>query len=534
MDDSPVNSVPTQLTQGALLSPESDDSRQQEEKEKEQQQQQQQPEPDERPLYSIFSPRARKSIIAMTAFATLFSPLSSFMYLPAITPIAQSYGRSVSEINLTVTTYQIMQALAPLLFGDLSDQVGRRPVYVITLMLYLAADVGLALQQSYAALLALRALQSAGATATVAIASAVVADLTTSAERGAYMSTVQASVLFAPALAPVLGGLLTQFLGWRSTFWFLAAAAAVFLLIYLPFVPETARRVVGDGSVPPPPLSASLTTAHWRQRRTTTEDRGQARPEHEPWPRQGRWRRLRLPVPDVAAAVRIVLEKDVGPLMLFMSVLVMANFSVLIPLQSVIREEYSFDDVQVGLCYVPFAGGSVAGAVVVGRLLNWNYARVAAMVGLSPDRRRGDDLRRFPLERARLDLIWPFLAVAVAATAAWGWVVTSGTGLAAPLVVTFFAGLGIAGPVAVVTTLLVDLYPMNPGRVSSSFNLTRASISAVGSAAIQYIIDAWGYGFTYVFMALLIVAASPCVLIVHKWGPRWREERYQRLDKSAA
>ena len=195
-------------------------------------------EPQDRPLHSVFSSRIKIFVILMTIFSTLFSPFSSFVYLPAITPIAEYYHRSLGELNLTVTVYQVMQAVAPLFFGDLSDQIGRRPVYMLTFAIYLGANIGLALQHSYPALMVLRAMQSTGSSATVAIGSAVVADLTTSAERGGYITAVQASVQFAPALAPVLGGILTQFLGWRSTFWFLVISACVYLVLYLPFVPE--------------------------------------------------------------------------------------------------------------------------------------------------------------------------------------------------------------------------------------------------------------------------------------------------------
>jgi multidrug resistance protein len=189
-------------------------------------------------VHSIFSSKMKVFLVLMTVFSTIFSPLSAFIYLPAITPIAESYHRSLGEINLTVTVYQIMQAIAPLFFGDLSDQIGRRPVYILTFAIYIAANIGLALQHNYAALMVLRALQSTGSSATVAIGSAVMADVTTSADRGGYITALQASVMFAPALAPVLGGILTEFLGWRSTFWFLVIGAGVFLLVYVPFVPE--------------------------------------------------------------------------------------------------------------------------------------------------------------------------------------------------------------------------------------------------------------------------------------------------------
>ncbi|KKY19768.1 putative mfs [Phaeomoniella chlamydospora] len=412
-------------------------------------------------VHSVFSPKMKIFLVLMTVFSTIFSPFSSFIYLPAITPIAKSYHRSLGEINLTVTVYQIMQAIAPLFFGDLSDQIGRRLVYIITFAIYIAANIGLALQHNYAALMVLRALQSTGSSATVAIGSAVMSDVTTSAERGGYITAVQASVMFAPALAPVLGGILTKFLGWRSTFWFLVIAAGVFLVVYVSFVPETARNIVGNGSIPPPRLSSSLTSIlHWRRKLHNLE----SQPDHSTPPQPKKVPR-KIPIPNIAAAILIIFEKDVGLLMFFMSLFVMANYAMLVPLQDVIRRQYNFNDLQVGLCYIPFSIGSIVGSVGVGKLLNWNYARVARSIGVSVD---------------------------------------------------------------------LDLYPMNPGRVSSSFNLTRASTSAVGTAVVQYIIDAWGYGFTYLFMGLVVLAASPSVWIVRNWGPKWREERYQRFERARA
>ncbi|CAK7262702.1 hypothetical protein SEPCBS119000_000118 [Sporothrix epigloea] len=490
--------------------------------------------------YSSFSSGHKILIVIMTVFATLFSPFSSFIYLPAITPIAKAYQRSVADINLTVTLYQVMQAVAPVIFGDLSDQLGRRPVYMITFAIYLGANVGLALQNNYVALLVLRALQSTGCSATVAISSAVMADCTTSAERGGYITAVQSSIMFAPALAPVIGGILTQYLGWRSTFWFLVIAAGVFLLIYLPFVPESARKVVGDGSVRPPAINMTITTARHLRRLQEADPEAAEAHRHAQEQVLAKQRKpttggFRLPVPDVWAAVRIMFEKDVGLLLLFMSLNVMANYAMLVPLQDVIRRRYHFNDLQVGLCYIPFAMGSVIGGLVIGRLLNWNFARVARSIGVSPDRKRGNDLRRFPIERARLDLMLPWTLLAVAMMIAWGWVVAAPhVSLAGPLVILFFSGVGLTGPVSILTTLLVDLYPMNPGRVSSTFNLTRSTLSAIGTAVVQYIIDAWGYGYTYLFLGLLVLAFSPTILVVRRWGPQWREERYLRFERAAA
>jgi MFS family permease len=93
----------------------------------------------------------------------MFSPLSSFIYYPAITPIAFSLHVSIELINLTITSYLVISGIAPALLGDMADTLGRRPVYIGILSIYVGANVGLALQSSYAALMVLRMVQSFGA-----------------------------------------------------------------------------------------------------------------------------------------------------------------------------------------------------------------------------------------------------------------------------------------------------------------------------------------------------------------------------------
>ena len=112
--------------------------------------------------YSVFSKSQKRMIVFLAAFAAMFSPLSSFIYYPAITAMSKDLHVSIEKINLTITSYMIVSGIAPAVIGDLADMTGRRWVYIITLAIYLTANLGLALQRSWPALFALRMLQSIG------------------------------------------------------------------------------------------------------------------------------------------------------------------------------------------------------------------------------------------------------------------------------------------------------------------------------------------------------------------------------------
>jgi MFS family permease len=112
--------------------------------------------------YSVFSIWQKRYIVGIIALAGWFSTLSSFIYYPAITPIARDLQSSIARINLTITSYMVISAIAPAITGDAADLYGRRPLYLVTIGMYLLANIGIAVQSSFVGLLLLRMLQSAG------------------------------------------------------------------------------------------------------------------------------------------------------------------------------------------------------------------------------------------------------------------------------------------------------------------------------------------------------------------------------------
>lgn len=114
------------------------------------------------PIYSHFDNSAKRWIVFLVALAGFFSPLSANIYFPALNYIGTELRVSLELMNLTITAYLVCQGIVPFIIGGLADSYGRRPLYLIVFTVYSAANVGLAVQKSYPALLLLRILQSSG------------------------------------------------------------------------------------------------------------------------------------------------------------------------------------------------------------------------------------------------------------------------------------------------------------------------------------------------------------------------------------
>ena len=163
--------------------------------------------------------------------------------------------------------------------------------------------------------------------------------------------------------------------------------------------------------------------------------------------------------------------------------------------------------------------------------MDMNYRRVANGAGITIDLKRGDNMRDFPIEKARLQVAWPLLYVGQAALLCYGWVLEKNARLAAPMILLFVMGFCLTGAFNVMGVLLIDLYPLSPATATAANNLMRCVMGAAGTAVIIQMISAMGRGWCFTFITAVIFVTSPLLFILMEMGPKWREDRRVRVEK---
>jgi MFS transporter, DHA1 family, multidrug resistance protein len=166
-------------------------------------------------------------------------PFAIDMYLPALPDIGHSLGAEVGQVQLTLTVFFLALGSGQLLYGPVSDMVGRKPPLYFGLGLFALASIGCALTTDVQTLIALRFIQGLGAAAGMVIPRAVVRDLHTGTEAARMMSLLMLVFSVSPILAPLAGSGVIALTGWRGVFWCVALAAAAGLLLINRALKET-------------------------------------------------------------------------------------------------------------------------------------------------------------------------------------------------------------------------------------------------------------------------------------------------------
>jgi len=190
------------------------------------------------PIGAVFTVTL-SALMAMTS-------LSVDIYLPAMPVMARALH---GDVELTITAFLIGFAIAQLIWGPVSDAVGRRIPLIIGMILFSLGSIGCALSHSIGQIIFWRVFQAIGACTGPMLARAIVRDLFSGVKAAQMLSTLMIITAVAPILGPFIGGGIIKFLPWTVIFWFLSVAGLA-LLAAVYFLPETLRRERRAGFAP--------------------------------------------------------------------------------------------------------------------------------------------------------------------------------------------------------------------------------------------------------------------------------------------
>jgi len=181
----------------------------------------------------------RWTLALLLAGLSSLGPFAIDTYLPAFPGMQADLPASAVQMQQTLSTYLFGFAVMNLFHGALSDSLGRRPVVLVALAVFTLSSVGCALSPSIGWLLFWRTVQGLSAGGGMVIGRAIIRDLFAPAQAQRVMSQVTIFFGVAPAVAPLVGGVLFVHLGWPSVFWFLAGVGLALCAVMWQQLPES-------------------------------------------------------------------------------------------------------------------------------------------------------------------------------------------------------------------------------------------------------------------------------------------------------
>ncbi|KAG9230645.1 major facilitator superfamily domain-containing protein [Amylocarpus encephaloides] len=473
------------------------------------------------PPYHVFDRWKKRQLVVLVSFAGILSPLSTSIYFPTLTAISKDLNVSVSMVLLTITVYMLVQAIAPFFWMPICSTFGRRPTFIITLLIFLGANIGLIFTKGFLALTILRGVQSIGTAALTATCAAVIGDISTSTERSQYIGLFGGILMFT-FISPMIGGVLTSYLGWRTIFWFLAGYGLAVLVLIILVLPETLRSIAGNGTIRLSCMQRPLIHMIRPSPDTTCE------PDT----------RSKFKVPLTFLSARSFVEplyclgnRDIFLASLFGAIAFAICTTVIATTTTMFSDHfYHLSYMFLGLAFLPAGAGSVLSFFSIGYLMDYDF-RVTQDHYREMHRLEKDtildykNLSDFPIERARLRNMWWITLIFVGTVGGYGFTFElSQSMIAVPLILQFFIASSATAMLLMNGILIGDLYKGSIS-VTPAVNFLRFLAGAAAVGTIQLAIDGIGAGFAFLALGVVMLGATPIMICQWFFGKPWTARR---------
>ncbi|KAJ1917748.1 hypothetical protein IWQ60_007694 [Tieghemiomyces parasiticus] len=471
--------------------------------------------------YSPFGPTARTIIMILAGITGMMAPFASNIFLPAIADVAKDLDSTVSKINVAVSVFMIGLGIAPVVWGPMADQLGRRYAFSIGCFICTAASIGCALSNSYSMLMGMRFLQAVGGSSTAVVGAGTISDIYEPAQRGAALGIFFSGQMLGPVLGTILGAYVAQDLGWRWAFWLSVILSGICFLILTFVMPETQRMAVS------------------RKRRMPLK--GLPKDLHLQSPPKFSFQQMNI----LTMAPTLKLPYVAIPVAA-MTQMMGSYYGVNVAISMLLARDYHYPISTIGLCYIALGAGSVAGAFFGGFISDYTLRRAQRSLCYNQTAQHGDgelgqvatsevevgasksnaaegsvSAEDQPYE-ARLQFSLVAMAVFPLSLIAYGWVMHHKAFIVFPLICQFICGFTVVAGFSAYSTYLVDLFTSKSSSITSLGNLFRCLYGALWSGVIAMVIDAWGAGWAFTFLGGITFVVTALTVTLYLKGQSWR------------
>lgn len=196
-----------------------------------------------------FSKKYYIFLIIFLGMLSAFGPFVTDMYLPTLPSMAEVFGTTASQVQMGLATSMLGLAVGQIFFGPLSDKYGRRPVLVSAMLLFSVSTVASIYSPDIEFFNFCRFLQGLGGSGGIVLSRSVATDCYSGRELAKMLAIIGAVNGIAPVTAPVIGGLVSESVGWQGIFWILFGIGAVLLVLCLVFRESHLRENRYKGSL---------------------------------------------------------------------------------------------------------------------------------------------------------------------------------------------------------------------------------------------------------------------------------------------
>ncbi|KUJ07188.1 putative MFS transporter [Mollisia scopiformis] len=454
-------------------------------------------------------PKSKKrGHVALVSIVNFLVNLSTTISAPGAGLLMKDFHQTNAIIgSFSISIFLLGFALGPLVMAPLSELYGRLPVYHLSIITFIAFLLGCGWSQNIVEFLIFRFIAGCAGSSPSTIGGGTVADLIPVEHRGAAIAMTSIGPIFAPVIGPVIGGFIAQRLGWRWTFWIVAAAVRVWLAAAMTFMRETCGPVILERKA-----------ARLRKETGNIDLEAKGRGKLSPLAHLGRGLSLPLKL--------LVLSPVVLLLSLYVAFIFGLMFLCFSTYSAVFVDQYHFAVGVSGLVYLGQGIGMITGLILFATLSD-------RILKARASKHKGE---MTPEER--LPLMVYFSPIVPIGFFWYGWTAQEKVQWMAPIVGTSFIGLGnlfVMVRTPLTRNLPSQIYLVDAFKAEAAASALAAATvlrSLFGTflpLAAPHLYAKLGYGWGNSIFGFIALAFIPVPIMFYKFGARLRERFQVRL-----